>query len=324
VQFVPEFGTQPLDLTAGLGGTAQFTAAVTNGTVSYQWFFNGAPITNNATATNATLLITNINEGHAGRYFVRAQNQNRARDSKRVELQLQDPAPVDALPGLMFTDKLLDLEPIPGSGTPLKRPDQKFGTVHHGYSKSSPSSAVGAYARDVGEPNHCGIAGGSTVWFVVQAEATGQLYVNTDGSSYNTLLAAYIGPGDSYLTLTNVGCDNNSGLDGLDSRMNFPVITNQYYYIAAGGVGAAFGTLKWKYQLVRPLSITNIAYTNVSGGRVTMRVNSTPGLTAMVQSTTNLTSPFWITNFTSTNATFNYTNNNVGTTNRFYRVVHSF
>ncbi len=324
-QFVPEFGTQPRDLTAGYAGSAQFTAAVTNGFVSYQWFFNGAPLTNNASATNATLTITNIGDQQVGKYFVRASNQNRSRDSDRVELQLQDPGPVEAFEGLMFVDKLLDLEAQPGgSGTPLKRPDQKFGTVHHGYSKSNPGSAVGAYARDVGEPNHCGIAGGSTVWFVVQAEATGQLYVNTDGSSYNTLLAAYIGPGDSYVTLTNVGCDNNSGLDGLDSRMNFPVLTNQYYYIAAGGVGAAFGTLKWKYNLVRPLVITNIAYTNLAGGRVTMQVNNTPGLTAMVQSATNLTSPFWITNFTSTNAVFNYTNNNVGTTNRFYRAVNVF
>ena len=324
-QFVPEFGTQPRDLTAGYAGSAQFTAIVTNGTVSYQWFFNGAPLTNNASATNSTLTITNIGDQHVGRYSVRASNQNRSRDSDRVELQLQDPGPVEAFEGLMFVDKLLDLEAQPGgSGAPLKRPDQKFGTVHHGYSKSNPGSAVGAYARDVGEPNHCGIAGGSTVWFVVQAEATGQLYVNTDGSSYNTLLAAYIGPGDSYVTLTNVGCDNNSGLDGLDSRMNFPVLTNNYYYIAAGGVGAAFGTLKWKYNLVRPLIITNIAYTNISGGRVTMKVNNTPGLTAMVQSATNLASPFWVTNFTSTNAVFNYTNNNVGATNRFYRAVNVF
>lgn len=324
-QFIPEFGTQPHDLTAGYGGFAQFSATVTNGSVSYQWFLNNAAITNIPSATNATLTITNVGDQHVGKYHVRASNQNRARDSRRVELQLQDPGPVDAIEGLMFTDKLLDLEAQPGgSGAPLKRPDQKFGTVHHGYSKSNPGSAVGAYARDLGEPNHCGIAGGSTVWFVVQAEATGQLYVNTDGSSYNTLLAAYIGPGDSYLTLTNVGCDNNSGLDGLDSRMNFPVLTNNYYYIAAGGVGASFGTLKWKYNLVRPLVITNIAYTNISGGRVTMKINNTPGLTAMVQSATNLTSPFWVTNLTSTNAVFNYTNNNVGTTNRFYRAVNVF
>ncbi len=323
-QFLPEFGTQPRDLTAGYGGSAQFSAAVTNGFVSYQWFFNGAPLTNNSSATTATLTITNIGDQHVGRYFVRASNQSRSRDSRRVELQLQDPGPVEAIDGLMFVDKLLDLEAIPGSGVPLKRPDQKFGTVHHGYSKSNPGSTVGAYARDVGEPNHCGIAGGSTVWFAIQAEATGQLYVNTDGSSYNTLLAAYIGPGDSYVTLTNVGCDNNSGLDGLDSRMNFPVLTNNYYYIAAGGVGAAFGTLKWKFQLVRPLTITNIAYTNISGGRVTMKINNTPGLTALVQSATNLVSPFWITNFTSTNAVFNYTNNNVGATNRFYRAVNIF
>jgi len=328
VHFLPEFGAQPRDLTVGYGATAQFTAPVTNGAqTTYQWFQENAPITNNPTATTSTLIITNVDDGHVGSYFVRAQNSNRQRDSARAQLQIRVPAPAGPVEGLLFVDKFFDLElPADPGGNPLKQPEQKFGTVHHGYSVANPGAPVGAYARDVGEPNHCGIAGGSTVWFTIRATNNGTLHVNTDLSTYNTLLAAYIGPGDSYTTLTNVGCDNNSGLDGLDSRMSFATVSNRLYYIAAGGVGASFGTLRWKSQLVLPLTITNLLYTNFSGGRITMRVNGTPNLAATVQTATNFASPTWITltNYTAPNGIFNFTNNNVGTTNRYYRVVNIF
>jgi hypothetical protein len=299
---------------------------VTNGTANYQWFHDGMAISNNASADKATLIIPNVSDADVGRYFVRVQNQKRTRDSERAELQIQVPSPPAPFDGLVSVDKLFDLDLLSGGGVPFRGPVPKFGVVHHGYSLANPGMSVSSYARAVGEPNHCGIAGGSTVWFTVQAETNGTLYVNTDNSTYNTLLAAYIGPGDSYLTLTNVGCDNNSGLDGLDSRMNFPVTTGKQYFIAAGGVGSSSGTLRWKYQLVRPLTITNVIYTNISGGRITMRIDGTPGLAATVQSTTDLSTPVWttLTNYTAVSGSFNFTNDNVGTINRYYRVVNIF
>jgi hypothetical protein len=323
---LPEFEKPPRDLTVGYGGTAQFTATVTNGVANYQWFHDGVPVSNNVTADKATLIIPNVSDADVGRYFVRVQNQKRNRDSERAELQIQVPAPPAPIDGLISVDKLFDLDLLGGGGQLFKGPVPKFGVVHHGYSLANPGMSVSSYARAAGEPNHCGIAGGSTVWFTVQAETNGTLYVNTDNSTYNTLLAAYVGPGDSYLTLTNVGCDNNSGLDGLDSRMNFPVTTGKQYFIAAGGVGSSSGTLRWKYQLVRPLTITNVFYTNISGGRITMRIDGTPGLAATVQSATNLSTPAWttLTNYTAVSGSFNFTNNNVGAINRYYRVVNIF
>ena len=326
-QVLPEFGTQPHDTTAGQGQTVQLSAAVTNGAVSYLWFHDGAALTNNPTATNATLTISNVSDENTGRYFVRAQNQNRQRESLRAELQLIVPAPASPEEGVSTVDKFFDLDlPPAGGGAPLKKPDDKFGAVQHGYTKSAASLSVTSGARDPAEPNHCGVAGGKTYWFVVRATNNGTMYVNTDGSSYNTVLAAYIGPGDSYATLTNVACDNNSGLDGLDSRASFAATSNTLYYIAAGNVGLTSGSLTWKYQLVRPLIITNLVYTSLPGPTFRMQINGTPGLAAAVQYTTNLTSPVWftLTNYTATNGTFSFTNNNVpSTTNRFYRVVNN-
>ena len=45
-----------------------------------------------------------------------------------------------------------------------------------------------------------------------------------------------------------------------------------------------------------------------------------------MQSATNLSSPVWVTltNYTAATGSFNFTNNNLGTTNRYYRVVNNF
>ena len=153
------------------------------------------------------------------------------------------------------------------------------------------------------------------------------MYIGTDGSNFDTLVAAYVGPGNSYGTLTNVACDNNSGVDGFDSRINFPAVAGKIYFVQVQGVGAASGTAALSYRLVRPLSITNLVYTNGFGGRFTMRVNSTSNLLTRVQYSTNFASTNWITltNFTPVSGTFNYTNSNVGpSTNRYYRALNVF
>jgi len=161
----------------------------------------------------------------------------------------------------------------------------------------------------------------------VQAAANGTMHVSTDGSSFDTILSAYTGPGYSIASLVNVTCDNNSGLDGLDSRMTFTATSNTIYYMAVDGVGGATGVVHFAWHLVRPLSITNLLYTNGFGGRFTMKVNTTSNLLTTVQYSTNFSSTNWITltNYTPPAATFNFTNDNVGaSSNRFYRALNSF
>ena len=328
---IPEFGMQPQDLTVGYGDTAQFFVTVTNGSagnVNYQWFRDGVAISG---ATFSTLTISNVSDIHVGTYYVHAtlNSFNTSRDSRTASLQVEVPEPGFPLSGAHASAKFFDLTlPGGGGGVPFKGspPPKLGGTVNHGYSGAQTVSSVGV-GKDPGEPNHCGYTGGNSVWYTVQATNNGTMYVNTDGSSFNTVLAAYIGPGNSYATLTNVACDNNSGLDGLDSRIAFTATSNTIYFFAVDGVGGASGTVKIAFHLVRPLIVTNVVYSQTPSPRYTMTVVGTPNLGATVQFSTNAMGPTWTSLVTTTNATgtFNYTNTGLsGITNRYYRAVNNF
>lgn len=329
-EILPDIGTQPQDVTASPGDLVQFAVAVTNaGPFTFQWFRDGVALTNGF-GTSPTLSLSNITDAAVGTYVVRITKGNRQRFSRAVSLQVEQPQPGAPFSGARATAKLFDVLPDGGSGTPLKAPSPKFGTVNHGFSGSQTVSTLGA-GKDIGEPNHCNETGGNSIWYVVQADNNGTLYVNTDGSSFDTVLAAYSGPPPaslvSYGQLVSLACDNNSGLDGLDSRTSFAAVSNTVYYLAVDGVGGATGSAKIAFKLVRPLILTNMVYTNISGGRYTMKVNSTPNLTTTIQYATNVAGPTWInlTNYSNALGIFNFTNNGAGPgTNRFYRGLNSF
>ena len=325
-QVVPVISAHPQNVTVGYGDTAQFTVTATNGNFSYQWFRNGAILVG---ASAATLTINNVGDSDVGNYFVRVSSAVRFRDSLSASLQVEVPEPGQPLSGARVTAKFFDVI-VPGgggSGTPLKDPSHKLGgTVARGYSGAQTFNSVGA-GKDPDEPNHCGIVGGNSVWYAIQATNDGTMYLDTDGSSFNTLLAAYIGPGVDFLTLTNVACDNNSGLDGLDSRTSFAATSNTIYYVAVDGVAGASGTVKFHYHLVRPLILTNLVYSAAASGSFTMKVITTPALTNVIHYRTNMTSTNWVAVLTNTSAsgTFNYTNTGIGTiTNRYYRAINRF
>jgi hypothetical protein len=93
----PEF-TQPTNQTVGVGATATFSVTVTNGTLplSYQWEFNGSPLTNGVQngahisgATNATLTITNVQPADAGIYLVIVSNVDRSVTSSNAVLTVK-------------------------------------------------------------------------------------------------------------------------------------------------------------------------------------------------------------------------------------------
>src|SRR6185436_9939202 len=51
---------------------------------------------------------------------------------------------------------------------------------------------IGA-TKEAGEPNHAGNVGGQSVWYCWTAPISGTTTFDTIGSSYNTLLAVYVG-----------------------------------------------------------------------------------------------------------------------------------
>ena len=73
----PVFSTQPTDEVASVGGTASFTAVVSNVGVNYQWQLNGANVSNGGGitgATTSTLTVANITTADVGDYICTATN----------------------------------------------------------------------------------------------------------------------------------------------------------------------------------------------------------------------------------------------------------
>ena len=77
-------------------------------------------------------------------------------------------------------------------------------------------------STSTGEEPICGVLGGASVYNTFIAEENGTLVLDTDGSSYNTVIAVFKRfPGSN--GWVQVACDNTNGLDHLDSALSVPV-----------------------------------------------------------------------------------------------------
>jgi hypothetical protein len=111
-------------------------------------------------------------------------------------------------------------------------------------------SNVGA-TKEVGEPDIEGNSGGKSVWWKWTAPGPGSVIIQTTGSDFDTLLAAY--SGTSIATLSNTLMDSNDD-NGIDktSLIGFNVTSGTTYHITVDGYGAASGniTLALLYRTV--------------------------------------------------------------------------
>jgi subtilisin family serine protease len=142
--------------------------------------------------------------------------------------------------------------------TPPTIANDKFAdaTVLVQSSGSTTASNVGA-TRETGEPNHAGNTGGHSLWWRWTAPSSGAVTIDTFGSNFNTLLAAYTG--SSLLALAAVASnDDAEGL--LQSRITFEVDAGATYRIAVDGYGGASGQilLNWNFlpDVAAPLPLT--------------------------------------------------------------------
>jgi len=102
-------------------------------------------------------------------------------------------------------------------------------------------------SKEPGEPNHAGNSGGRSIWWQWTASAPGILTIDTFGSSFDTLLAVYIG--GSVSSLTPIASNDNSG-NSSQSRVSFNVVAGNTYQIAVDGANAAQGNviLNWSFD----------------------------------------------------------------------------
>jgi hypothetical protein len=233
--------------TVGEGETIALQVNVENRLVAYQWFFEGKPIQG---ATSSLLTIEKVDFNKVGSYTVRLMVDDLTVLSDRISVQINDTDGQVQRTSAAY-DKIEESNTATAapkststaSSTPKSASTAKSGSVSHGYSTTQTFSTVGG-SKDPGEPNHCGETGGASQWYAWQSPTNGTVMITTDGSNFDTVLAVYIGPGDSYATLTNVACDNNSGANGLTSRVSFKTKAGTTYYIAVDGVNGAQGTVK--------------------------------------------------------------------------------
>lgn len=95
--------------------------------------------------------------------------------------------------------------------------------------------------KEISEPAHAGNSGRRSVWFTWQAPVSGKVTITTDGSSFDTLLAVYIG--SSLTALAPVAANDDNPAGGTTSFLAFNAAAGATYQIAIDGYNGANGLL---------------------------------------------------------------------------------
>jgi len=122
-----------------------------------------------------------------------------------------------------------------------------FGEPHELPSSSSllHSQSTAFATKQVGEPNHAGNFGGSSVWFTWTAPGTGTVSLDTCGSNFDTLLAVYTGQLLSALRSVASNDDSSGLLCPFSdwSALTFAATGGTTYRFAADGAWGEGGNL---------------------------------------------------------------------------------
>lgn len=107
---------------------------------------------------------------------------------------------------------------------------------------SNTSSRAGSTAgatKEGGEPSHAGFAGGASLWFRWTSPVSSLITFQTNGSSFDTLLAVY--QGTSLTSLRSIAFNDDASSSTLTSAVTFRTSSATSYYIALDGYGGASG-----------------------------------------------------------------------------------
>jgi hypothetical protein len=120
--------------------------------------------------------------------------------------------------------------------------------------------------KETGEPNHAGDPGGKSVWWKWTASATVDVFIDTHGSDFDTVLAVY--KGSSLTALTEVASNDNYSGGTITSSLMFPAQSGVTYYIAVDGAGGSSGNIVLNWKVVTPssLAITGLSEINEGNG----------------------------------------------------------
>jgi hypothetical protein len=152
--------------------------------------------------------------------------------------------------------------PVP-SGTRPANDDFGSAQVLTGSSGRVAGRSVGA-TREAGEPSHAGNIGGASVWYRWTAPVSGRVTFSTAGSSFDTIMAAYVGSQVNSLAKPSQGAlgDDASDVDRT-SRVTFDVAAGRVYFVAVDGYADSTGTaqgnvsLSWSLTASAPVGPSN-------------------------------------------------------------------
>jgi hypothetical protein len=130
-------------------------------------------------------------------------------------------------------------------------------TVVRGYTGTQIFNTTGSGTGVADEPI-CGVLGGASEYVTFVPAENGVLFLNTDGSSYDTVMAIFLRNGSQ---LTYLTCDNNGGADGRDSSLSVPVTAGQTNIVLVDGVNGATGILQLNYSLVSSITLRPLGAT---------------------------------------------------------------
>jgi hypothetical protein len=250
----PRITGQPPSRTVARGGTTEFTVLVNSDTpASYQWFRGCDAI---AGATNAMLIVANVQRRNLGSYRVVVMNSStRVAESEEAFLEIGPSAQTYS------HDKFEDLLLTLGAGNPLFNKavvqalaaTSGFISVSAGSVGSQLMKNIGSTSQS-GDPLLCGAAiGGASRWFGLQATVSGKFLLDTIGSKIDTVLAVFEGP--DFAHLTRVACDDNGAPDRIRSRLSYPGTAGTPYFVLVDGVNGAQGDIALNWRLEIPPGI---------------------------------------------------------------------
>lgn len=209
---------EPASLSASLGSIATFCISAQGaGPFSYQWQKNGLNLPDQ---TNECITLTQVAISDGGSYRATVFNGAGALESDEASLLVV----LKFLPG---GDQFVKSEPIATLSNSVR--GVSFGAT-----------------RDLSEPLHLNLRTSNSVWYVWTAPATGIATFDTQGSTFDTLLAVYTG---SYLSaLTEVASDDDSG--GFHaSKVSWNAEAGTQYRIAIDGLTGETGTYVCRWNL---------------------------------------------------------------------------
>lgn len=125
---------------------------------------------------------------------------------------------------------------------------------------------------ETGEPAHAGAAAAQSIWYRLTPNITGDVSVDTLGSTFDTRLAVYTGAAVG--ALTPIAFDDNGGVNRT-SRVTFHVAAGTPYFIAVDGPSGVMN-LHWNVSTaIAPVILTQPeSYNPIAGSTLSLHVGA--------------------------------------------------